>query len=69
MRSVGSNTLLKHEFSLDMSTDVKKVLNASLKAKLEVMSKICEGRAEFDRARTSMEKGRTALKLTVTVEF
>lgn len=69
MRSVESNTLLRHEFSLDMSTDVKKVLNASLKAKLAVMSKICEGRAEFDRVRTSMEKGRTALKLTVVVEF
>lgn len=69
MRSVESNTLLRHEFFLDMSTDVKKVLNASLKAKLAVMSKICEGRAEFDHVRTFMEKGRTALKLTVMVEF
>lgn len=69
MRSVSSNRLVKHEFSLSMETDVKKVLNASLKAKIEVMSEMYEGNAEFERARTSMEKERTALKLTVTVEF
>lgn len=69
MRTVESNTFLRHEFFLDMSTNVKKVLNASLRAKRAVMSKICEGRAEFDRDRTSMGKGRTALKLTVVVKF
>lgn len=69
MRSFTSNSLLRHEFSLDTSSDFKRVLDDSLKAKVELMGKIYKGKAEFAKMRKSLERASTALKLTVLVDF
>ncbi|QTX22460.1 hypothetical protein [Comamonas aquatica] len=69
MRSVSSNRLTKQEFSLDLTSDIKKVMNASLKAKVKVMSELYSGRIEIDSVKKALEKGSSALKLSVTVEF
>lgn len=69
MRSFTSNSLLRHEFSLDTSSDFKRVLDASLKAKVELMGKIYRGKAEFAKTCKSLERASTALKLTVLVDF
>lgn len=69
MRSFTGNALITHTFSLDTSSDFKRVLDDSLKAKVELMSKVYGGKAEFAKTRKSLEKASTALKLTVMVEF
>lgn len=69
MRSVSSNRLTKHEFSLDLSSDVKRIFDSSMRAKIEAMSILYDGRAEFDTAKKTFEKARTALKLSIAVEF
>jgi hypothetical protein len=69
MRSLKTNSLTKKEFSLDLSTDVKRVFDTSLKAKIKAMSTLYGGIAEFDKASKATEKGQTALKLSVLVEF
>jgi len=69
MRSITSNALLRHEFSLDTSSDFKRVLDSSLKAKVELMGKIYGGKAEFTKTRKSLERASTALKLTILVDF
>lgn len=69
MRRVENNQLKRHEFSLDLSKDVKRLLDSSIKAKLKLMSKIYAGQAEFDKASESLEKQRTAFKISVIVEF
>ena len=69
MRKVQNNQLKKHEFSLDLSKDVKRILDSSIKAKAKLMSKIYAGQAEFDKANETLEKQRTALKISVVVEF
>lgn len=69
MRSVSTNRVTRHVFSLDLSSDIKKVLDSSLKAKIKVMSALYAGRAEFETVKKSLETGRTALQLAVTVDF
>lgn len=69
MRCLKTNAVLRQEFSLDMSSDVKRMFDSSLKAKVKLMSKLYGGRVEFEKAQNSLEKARTALKLTVVVEF
>lgn len=69
MRSLTNNAVRKQEFSLDLSSDVKRVFDSSLKAKVKLMSKLYGGNADFEKVHRSFEKARTALKLTVLVEF
>lgn len=69
MRCLKNNSVSKQDFSLDLSTDVKRVFDSSLKAKITAMSKLYGGSAGFEKVRNSIEKGRSALKLSVSVEF
>lgn len=69
MRCLGVNSVIKQEFSLDMSSDVKRMFDSSLKAKVKLMSKLYGGSVDFEKSHKSLEKARTALKLTVVVEF
>jgi hypothetical protein len=69
MRELGFNPLTKHEFQLDFSKDIKKVFDTSIKAKLEVMSKVYKGRVAFDSKKNAFNNARTAMKLTISVEF
>lgn len=69
MRSVSSNPVIKHEFSLDMTSDMKRVLDASFKAKIKIMGQLYSGRAGLETVKESLEKGESALRLSVSVEF
>lgn len=69
MRKIKSNTLIKHEFTLDLTQDMKRMFDASTKAKLKVMSKICKGGIDASVVNKSLEKSQTALKLSIVVEF
>lgn len=64
-----TNRLSRHELSLDLSTDVKRIFDSSIHAKIKVMSKLYEGNADFEKARRSVERTRTATKLSVVVQF
>jgi hypothetical protein len=64
-----TNKLSSHELSLDFSTDVKRAFDSSIQAKVEVMNKLYKGKADFERVKKSVEKTRTATKLSVMVEF
>lgn len=65
----GTNRLLRHEVSLDCSKDVKRVFDSTLDANIKVMSKLYGGKAEFDKARSSVEKNKVVTRLSVVVEF
>lgn len=69
MCRVSTNRLSRHEVSLDFSKEVKRVFDSSMQAKIKVMSKLYQGCAEFDKARKSLEKNRSATRLSVVVEF
>lgn len=69
MCKVPTNMLSRHELSLDFSTDVKKVFDSSIQAKIRVMSKLYQGKADFERVRQSVERTTTATKLSIVVEF
>ena len=70
MRRITSNRLLKHDFMLDLTQDMKRMFDASTKAKLKVMSKICKGGGiDASVVNKSLEKSQTALKLVIGVEF
>lgn len=69
MRELGFNSLKKHEFQLDFTKDLKKVFDTSIKAKLDVMTKVYKGRVAFDSKRNAFNNARTAMKLTIRVEF
>jgi hypothetical protein len=69
MCKVVNNRLSRHEVSLDFSTDVKKVFDSSIQAKIQIMSQLYQGKADFERVRASVEKTSTATKLSVVVEF
>lgn len=69
MRRIKSNTLLRHDFTLDLTQDMKRMFDASTKAKLKVMSKICKGGIDASVVNKSLEKSQTALKLSIVVEF
>lgn len=66
---VSTNRLHSHEVTLDFSKDVKRIFDSSMQAKIKVMSKLYKGRAEFDSAQKSLERNRSATKLSVRVEF
>lgn len=65
----GTNRLRKLEVSLDCSKDVKRVFDSTLNANIKVMSKLYGGKAEFDKARSSVEKNKVVTRLSVVVEF
>lgn len=69
MCMVSTNRLHKHEISLDFSTDVKRVFDSSIQAKIKMMSKLYQGQADFEKTRKSLAKNNSATKLTVVVEF
>ncbi|AXV65918.1 hypothetical protein D0907_11885 [Pseudoalteromonas lipolytica] len=69
MRELMTNSLKRHEFYLDFSSDIKKVFNSSIKAKLDVMAKVYKGRIDFDSQENAFEDARTAMKLSILVEF
>lgn len=64
-----NNRLTRHELVLDFSKDLKKIFDSSIHAKIKAMSKFYEGKADFEKARKSVEKARTASKLSIIVEF
>lgn len=66
---VSTNQLRKHEISLDFSTDVKRVFDSSIQAKIKMMNKLYQGQADFEKTRKSLAKNNSATKLTVVVEF
>jgi hypothetical protein len=69
MCRVTTNRLSRHELSLDFSTDVKRIFDSSIHAKIKVMSKLYEGNVDFEKAKRSVERTRTATKLSVVVQF
>ena len=69
MRQLKSNQLIKHVFTLDLAKDMKRMFDSSTKAKLSAMSKIYKGRVDMSVANKSLEKSRTAMRLTISVEF
>jgi len=69
MRKISSNELLKHEFTLDLTKDMKRMFDSSTKAKLSVMNKVYKGRVDVSVASNALAKSRTAMKLSVVVEF
>ncbi|WP_286736597.1 hypothetical protein [Pseudomonas sp. PGPPP4] len=69
MRRLKSNQLTKHEFTLDLTKDIKRMFDSSTKAKLSAMSKIYKGRVDVSVASKSLEKARTAMKLSIVVDF
>jgi hypothetical protein len=69
LRRVSTNRLQSHEVTLDFSTDVKRIFDSSMQAKIKVMSKLYQGRVEFDSAKKSLERNRSATKLSVRVDF
>lgn len=64
-----SNKLRRHEVTLDSSRDVSRIFDLSMGAKLEVMSKLYKGKAEFEHTRKSVEQSKLATRLSITVEF
>jgi len=69
LRKIKSNPLLKHQVDLDFSRDLKRVFDASMKARLKIMGQISEGQVELELIQKSLAKGRTTMKLSVVVEF
>lgn len=69
MCRVSTNRLIRHEVSLDFSKDIKRAFDSSLQAKVKAMSKLYQGKAEFEKAKSCMEKNKSATKLSVTIEF
>jgi hypothetical protein len=69
MRKLKSNQLTRHEFTLDLTKDMKRMFDSSTKAKLTAMSKIYKGKVDVSVATKSLEKSRTAMKLSIVVEF
>ncbi len=69
MRRITSNSLVRHEFTLDFTKDMKRMFDASTKAKLSAMNKIYKGRVDVSVSSKSIEKSRTAMKLSIVVEF
>jgi hypothetical protein len=69
MRRVTTNKLNSHQVSFDFTKDMNRIFDDSLKIKLQVMSKLYEGKAEFQKTQKSIEKNKHATKLTVLVEF
>ena len=69
MSRVSTNRLRKHQVSLDFSADVKKILDSSIQAKIEMMSKFHQGHANFEKTSMSLQKTKNATKLTVVVDF
>lgn len=69
MRRITSNHLVKHEYTLDFAKDMKNMFDSSTKAKLSAMNQIYEGRVDVSVASNSLAKSRTAMKLSVVVEF
>lgn len=69
MRKIETNQLIKHEFTLDFTKDMKRMFDSSTKAKLSAMSKIYKGRIDVSVASNLIEKSRTAMKLSIIVEF
>lgn len=69
MRRIKSNTLLKHDFTLDLTQDMKRMFDTSTMAKLKVMSKMCKGGIDASVVNKSLEKSQTALQLAIGVEF
>ncbi|QCP83216.1 hypothetical protein D0C27_15565 [Alcaligenes faecalis] len=64
-----SNKLRRHEVTLDSSRDVSRIFDHSMGVKLEVMSKLYKGKAEFEHTRKSVEERKLATQLSITVEF
>lgn len=69
MRQTCSNKLRRHELTLDSARDMNRIFDRSMGVKLEVMSKLYKGKAEFEYTRKSIEEGKHATQLSVTVEF
>jgi len=69
MRRISTNSLVKHEVSLDFSNDVKRNFDSNMKARVEIMSKLYGANADVQKAQASFEKNRTATKLSVVVDF
>lgn len=69
MRELDFNPLKKHDFELDFSKDLKKVFDTSVKAKLDIMSKVYKGKVGFDSQKQAFKNARTAIKITICVEF
>jgi hypothetical protein len=69
IRRVETNKTKSHTMSIDFTKDVRRFFDSSLKVKLQAMNAIYQGKIGFDKTRESVEKTKTATKLTVLVEF
>lgn len=69
MRELKTNPLKRHEFALDFSSDFKKVFDSSIKSKLDVMAKVYKGRIALDSQENAFNNAKTAMKLSILVEF
>lgn len=69
LRKIASNHLIKHEFTLDLTKDMKRMFDSSTKAKLSAMSKMYKGKADISVASNSLENSRVAIKLSIVVDF
>lgn len=69
MRSLSNNPVIVQEFCMDLSSDVKRVFDSSLKAKVELLGVLYGGSASYEKISKSIDKARTALKIYMRVEF
>lgn len=64
-----NNRLSSQQFSLDFSSDVKRIFDSSIQAKIELMGKFYGGGLDFERTKKALDRNRTATKLSIVVEF
>ena len=69
MRKLKTNKLKSHELVMDLSRDVKQLIDDSMMAKIKVMSKIHSGSAGIQTAKKAVENNQSATRLTINVEF
>lgn len=69
MRQSKSNKLQRHAITLDFAKDASRVFDSSMDARINVMSKLYKGKAEFEQTKKSVERNRITARLNVLVEF
>lgn len=69
MRQSRSNQLQRHAITLDFAKDASRVFDSSMDARINVMSKLYKGKAEFEQTKKSVERNRISARLNVLVEF
>ena len=70
LRSNQKNKVTSHKVILDFASDMKGTFDSSLFSSLEIMSKVgYSGNANFEAARSSIDKSKNSTKLKIDVVF